>query len=52
MGLMPIAYNSILAAPVRMTLFLPEAIAKLEDLGIHSVSDLVEQFDTLPHKTK
>ena len=52
LGLMPIAYNSVLAAPTQTTLFRPTAIASLEEIGIYSVSDLVEIYDSLSYKTK
>ena len=47
MGLMPMAYNSALAPGHSPTLFSEDNIAKLEHARILTVSDFVEQYDTL-----
>ena len=47
-GLLPVVYNSALKSPKSKSVFSNVTINRLEQKGIHTVQDFVEQYDNLP----
>ena len=52
MGLMPIAYNSRLCTSTAHPIFTSKGIANYRKYGLYSVSDFIEQYDSLPVEVK
>ena len=49
---MPIAYNSTLADKPKPHVFRKPVIAALTEAGIHTIHDFIEEYDSLPARTK